>query len=115
MKMPEDAPREMSFAIPMEHHWPDGIITRYANQFTMQITEGLCYLGFYEATPPIWIGTPEEIRAKAEQMTSIRAEGVARIVVTTAKMQEILAAIHSALDRSVAASPPDSSSERPPQ
>lgn len=113
--MPEDVPREMTVAIPMVHHWPDGAITRLANQFTMQVSEDLCYLSFFEATPPLLLGTPEEIQAKAKEITSIRAEGIARIVVTRTKMQEILAAIHSAFGLLAPANLPDSGSERPPQ
>lgn len=73
------------------------VFTSYANQFTFQVVEGMCYLNFFEAIPPQLIGSPEEIAEKMEKITSIQAEGVARIVVTKEKLREILEAIHAYL------------------
>jgi hypothetical protein len=95
--MSNNTSQPRQFAIPLEFHWPENVATRFANQFVVQITEGVCYLSFYESVPPILLGTPEEIAAKMEKMSSIRAEGVVRVVIPLAKMPDILNVISTTL------------------
>lgn len=73
------------------------VFTSHANQFRIQIVEDMYYLNFFEAIPPQFTGSPEEIAEQLEKITSIKAEGVARIAVTKAKLREILEAIQGAL------------------
>lgn len=73
------------------------VFTNYANQFTFQIVDDVCYLNFFEAIPPQIVGSTEEVAEQLEKIASIRAEGVARVAVTKAKLREILEAIHAYL------------------
>jgi|APFre7841882630_1041343.scaffolds.fasta_scaffold197068_2 hypothetical protein len=93
--MPDDNPQLRQVALPLEHHWAENAVTRFASEFSIQIGQGVCYLSFYEVIPPLLVGSPEEIQAKVASMGSIRAEGIVRVVVTAEKLQEILNAIQS--------------------
>lgn len=89
-------------ALPLEFHWPDGVVTRFADQFMIQVSDTTCSLGFFESLPPWFVGaTAEEI----EKIKSVRAEGVAKIVVTLPKMVEIFNAIQTALTQVGAVKP----------
>ncbi len=91
-----DEPAEMR-QVALEHHWGENTVTRFANEFSIQVGQGVCYLGFYEINLPILMGPPEEISKKVESIKSLRAEGIVRVVVTLEKMQEIINAIQTVL------------------
>ncbi len=98
-----DEPAEVR-QVPLEHHWGENTVTRFANEFSIQVGQGVCYLGFYEVNLPILMGSPEEISKKVESIKSLRAEGIVRVVVPLEKMPEIINAIQSALGRAAAVS-----------
>src|SRR5271157_847212 len=81
----------------VEHHWGENTVTRFANEFSIQLGQGVCYLGFYDVNPPLLIGSPEEISEKVESIKSLRAEGIFRVVVPLEKMQDIVNAIQTIL------------------
>ena len=95
-----DEPAEVrQAALRLEHHWGENTVTRFANEFSIQVGQGVCYLGFYEVNPPILMGSPEEISEKVESIKSLRTEGIVRVVVSLEKMQDIINAIQSTLGR----------------
>jgi hypothetical protein len=83
----------------LEHHWGENTVTRFANEISIQVGQGVCYLGFYEVNPPLLLGSPEEISEKVESIKSLRAEGIFRVVVPLEKMQDFINAIQSTLGR----------------
>jgi hypothetical protein len=100
-----DEPAEVrQVALRLEHHWGENTVTRFANEFSIQVGQGVCYLGFYDVNLPLLMGSPEEISEKIESIKSLRAEGIVRVVVTLEKMQDIINAIQSALGRAAAVS-----------
>jgi hypothetical protein len=75
-----DASHIGSVALPLEWHFPDDLVGRYANQLIVQMGPMECNLSFFEVRPPVIVGTPEQMQEQAKKLTSIRAECVARIV-----------------------------------
>jgi hypothetical protein len=88
-------PREKFVAIPIEFDVPTSIVTRLATQFTVQSNSAGCYLCFYEAIPPFIEGNPDEVRSQLEQMSSVKAECVARVFIPAARVSDFLAVIRS--------------------
>jgi hypothetical protein len=77
-------------AIPLRFDVPDSIETRYATNFTAQHTEQEFIIGFYEARPPILLGTPEQNLAALRELGSVSARCVARVVVSPSRMRELI-------------------------
>ena len=38
-----DEPAEVR-QVPLEHHWGESTVTRFANEFSIQVGQGVCYL-----------------------------------------------------------------------
>ncbi len=96
--MPTETGALKQVTIPLEYCWRDGVVTQFANQFTIQVTsDGVCFLGFFESLPPIVLGTPEEVAEKMGDLSSLIAEGVVRVAFPIAKMPEVLSAIASTM------------------
>jgi hypothetical protein len=76
-----DEEPEDTYAAPLEWHFGDNIIPRYATNMLVQSGDHEFYVAFFETIPPIVMGTPEERHAQAAQVTSVRAECVGRIVI----------------------------------
>ncbi len=88
--------------VPIEWHVPEDLISRYANNIVVQHTEDEFIISFFEARPPLLLGPSEEIKAKLEQIKSIRAECVARIIVAAEKMPSVIEALQGNLDKYLA-------------
>jgi len=93
--MPFEASPLIQLALPVEFHIPDSVITRFANQATVQLDQGGCFLSFFETISPLIVGTPEQVKDQAARLTSIRAECVARIYLPAARLQEVLAILQT--------------------
>ncbi len=86
-------------ALPIEWYFPEDIISRYANNITVQHSENEFIISFFEVRSPMILGTPEEEKAKWEQIETVRAECVARVIVTTGKMSEFISALQRNLEK----------------
>ncbi len=95
--MADEPAKARQLAVKLDHHWDENTITRFANEFTIQATQGACYVGFHEVNPPLLIGSPDEIAAQAESIKSLRAERIVRVVVPLEKMQDFVNAIQNTL------------------
>ena len=95
--MADELAKVRQLAVRLEHHWGESTVTRFANEFSIQVIQGVCYLGFYEVNPPLLSGSPEEISEQVESIKSLRAEGICRVVVPLEKMRDIVSAIQTAL------------------
>jgi hypothetical protein len=80
--MADEPAKVRQLAVRHEHHWGENTVTRFANEFSIQVSQGVCYLGFYEVNPPLLMGSPEEISEQVESIKSLRAEGIVRLVVS---------------------------------
>ena len=85
-------------SLPIEWHCPEGLVSRYANHIVVQHTEHEFYLSFFEIPPPLVVGAPEEQMARLAQMGAVRAECVARIVVSAQAFQAFVRVLQSSLD-----------------
>jgi hypothetical protein len=91
-------PDDEAVPIPIEWYVPEGIVSRYANNFVIQQNEHEFILTVFESVPPILLGPPDEVRAKAEEIKSIRATAIARIVLAPGRLAELNGILESALE-----------------
>ena len=76
--------------LPIEWQLPEGIVSRYANNIVVQQTEHEFILSFFEIQPPLLLGSPEEQAAKLEALGAVRAECVARIIISPSRIQSFI-------------------------
>ncbi len=74
---------------------PPDLASRFANIFAVQSMEGSFLLSFFEALPPVVLGTPEEQAARVEKIQSIQAQCVARIVIPPSRIPELIQALNN--------------------
>ena len=65
----------------------------------MQVTEEGCYLSIFEVTPPILLGTPDQVREQAGKVNAIRAKCIARFLVSPERMAELADTVKNALEK----------------
>jgi hypothetical protein len=80
-KPADAATSQVGLPLPIEWHFPEGLVGSYANQALVQMGLMECNIAFFEIRPPLMFGTPEQIQEQAKKITEVRAECVARIVV----------------------------------
>jgi hypothetical protein len=83
---------EKDHAIPVPIEWciSDNIISRYATNMVIQKAEHEYILSFFETRPPILLGSPEEIKAQAQSIKSVKAECISRIIISEERMPEFV-------------------------
>jgi Protein of unknown function (DUF3467) len=79
-----------SRAVPIQWHFPDDIVSRYATNLVVQHTEHEFSISFFEVRPPILVGSPEDIQAALQRVESVPAVCIARIIVAAERMPEFL-------------------------
>ena len=84
---------------PLEWHVPDDLASHYATNFVVQHTDAEFILSFFEIVPPIVVGSEEERRAQIEKIPSVRADCVARIIVSPQRLPDFLKAIQTNLEK----------------
>jgi len=85
--------------IPIEWYVPESIVSRYATNIVVQHGEHEFVISFHEMQPPVLLGTPEEVEAGLEQIESIRANCVARVVVAAERMPDFIQVLQESLAR----------------
>ena len=85
--------------LPIEWYFPEDIISRYANNIIVQHSENEFIISFFEVRSPVIFGAPEEKKAKREQIETVRAECVARIVISAGKMPEFISVLQRSLEK----------------
>ncbi|HZO72784.1 MAG TPA: DUF3467 domain-containing protein [Ktedonobacteraceae bacterium] len=84
--------------VAIEWYIPDDIQSKYASNAYVQVGEYEFTLSFFETFLPIFSGSPEENRAKIEQLGSIPAKCVARVVVSPELVPKLIQALQTGLD-----------------
>ena len=84
----------------IEWHIPEGIVSKYATNMVVQRSDQEFILSFFELLPPIIFGTPQDL-AKLDTVSSVRAECIARIIVSSERMTKFLEVLQATLDKSV--------------
>jgi hypothetical protein len=88
--------------IPVNWNIPDGFPSPYASNMFAQSGEYEIILSFFQAKLPLLTGTPAENRAKLEQLESITAECVSRIIVNPDLIPKIIQALQTTYDGYIA-------------
>lgn len=81
----------------IEWRIPQSLPSYFVTNIVVQNNEDAFSLSFFEAKPPILLGTPEEIEAQRAQTTSVDADCVARVVVSPRKMREFVEVLNRSL------------------
>jgi hypothetical protein len=97
-----DQELEGSYAVPIEWRIPRDIASRYATNMVVQHTEHEFVISFFEAYSPIVLGGPEERKAALEQIESVPAVCVARVIVAPKRLQEFIQVLQDNLDKYLA-------------
>jgi len=97
-KSVEDADSE-GILIPIEYDVPQGLSSRFANYMTIQQDGHEFYLSFFEITPPLALGTPEQRREQLKELGSVKGTCVARIVFSAERMPGIVEVLHEQVEK----------------
>jgi hypothetical protein len=81
---------EVSKELSIEWYVPADLVSRHATNIVAQYAEGEYIISFFEIVPPMVLGEPEERLKQIEQLASVRAQCVARIVVPMHKMESFI-------------------------
>lgn len=90
--------------VPIVHSYPDNLESKFVNHAVVQRTQhGMYYLSFFEVIPPAVIADEEEERKKKiEQIESVTARCVVRLVMTADQIKGVVGAIAENLKRAIA-------------
>lgn len=94
-----DQPKTKRLDLPIDWQFPKGLISRYATQLIVQHTEHEFVLSFFELLPPTIFGPPDQVNTKLEELNSIPAECLARIVVAADRMPAFVNVLQDNLER----------------
>jgi hypothetical protein len=95
-KAEQKEPEEITLRI--DWHIPEGAQSRYSNNVLVQAGQYEITISFFEAQIPILLGQPEENRRKLEELESIRAELVSKIVVSPEILPVLIKALETGLE-----------------
>lgn len=90
--------QDQQLNIPIDWHVPETIQSRYASNVFVQAGQYEIVVSFFETQIPLLIGTPEENRAKLEQLGVIQAECVGKIIVNPDLVPKIIEAFQKGLE-----------------
>lgn len=76
--------------VPVEWHISEDVVPRYATNMVVQHSEHEFLLSFFEIWPPMILGPPDEQKDQLEQIDSVRAQCVSRVVLSAGKMPEVI-------------------------
>jgi len=85
--------------VPIEWHISEDLDTKYATNLVIQHSEHEFIIDFFEMRHPLILGNPDQVREQWEKLESVRAECVARIVVSPNRMQEFINVMQADLDK----------------
>lgn len=85
--------------LPVDWHFPEGLISRYANNVLVQQGQYEMIISFFEMQIPMLSGSPEENKAILEKMDSIRAECVGKIIIPRELASGLINALQAELEK----------------
>ncbi len=97
MSKPEQEQQIQKIGMPVEWDIPDTIDSRYVTNIAVQAGENEIFISFFEAQPPILTGTPEENLETLQQIKSIKAKCVGRIIVAPNTLSDIIETLQAGL------------------
>jgi len=88
--------QKVAKAVPISRKYPEELRTYFVESVVVQGEEDHFVLSFFELFPPPILGdTEDERRQQIDQLTSVDAKCVSRLVMTPAKTKEFIDAITS--------------------
>ena len=102
MNKAENETSSQNINIPVDWHISDDLKIQYASNVFVQAGEYDINISFFQTQLPLLTGTPEENQKKLEQLGSVRAECVGRMVVNPALVPKIISALQTTLDNYLA-------------
>jgi len=94
--MTEERPKVQ---VPIEWHISEDIDSKYATNLVIQHSEHEFIIDFFEMRHPLILGDPDQVREEWEKLESVRAECVARIIVSPDRMQGFINLIQAELNK----------------
>ncbi len=91
-KKEEDKQKPEGVRIPIEWYIPEGMITPLAFNMTVQAMEDVFKVSFFEVKPPLRTSEP------ATPPSKIRADCVASVFITPAKLPKFISILQKQLD-----------------
>ena len=102
--------------VPIERVFPEGLQTHLVTNMMAQFQPEWFVLSFFEMWPPPVLGDTEQERQKAlDEIESVQATCVARLVVPPSQMREIVKTLQENLenyDRAIGTQPPQPAEEK---
>ena len=87
--------------VPIEWHISEDLDSKYATNLVIQHSEYEFIIDFFEMRHPLILGDPDQVREQWEKLESVRAECVARIIVSPNRMQEFINVMQADLNKYV--------------
>ena len=87
--------------VPIEWHISEDLDSKYATNLVIQHSEHEFIIDFFETRHPLILGDPDQVREQWEKLESVRAECVARIIVSPNRMQEFINVMQADLNKYV--------------
>ena len=84
----------------VEWHIPENVVTKYATNMVVQHSDQEFILSFFEILPPIILGTPQDLE-KLETLSSVRAECIARVIVSAERMPRFVQVLQQNLEKAI--------------
>lgn len=94
----KEQPSTNEVNVSLDWQIPDNIQSKYASNVYVQAGEYEITLSFFETFMPMLSGSPEETRAEIEQLGTIPAKCVARIVISPDLAPKLIQALQTGLD-----------------
>lgn len=83
----------------VDWHFPENVQSRYANNMLVQSGQFEFTIAFFEMQIPMLSGTPEENKARLEEMGSIKAECVSKIILSPELVPGLITALQTELEK----------------
>ena len=83
------------FPVKLDFQIPESVTTRLANHAIVQAEQNGWFLSFFEAVPPMILGSREEVETQMQKVQTVPAVCVARIFLPAGRVQDFVNAIQS--------------------
>jgi len=77
---------------------PQDVQCQYATNLVVQRSDHEFLVSFFHVLPPLLAGPAEEVKAKLDEVSAVRAECVARVIVAAGRMREFVDVLQRSLD-----------------
>jgi hypothetical protein len=84
--------------IPIEWHVSEHVHCQYATNLVVQPSDQEFLISFFHVLPPLLVGPAEEVKAKLDEVSAVRAECVARVIVAAGRMGEFVDVLQRSLE-----------------